>query len=201
MLPFLYLPCLIYAQDYTFLLNEINSNSNRRFRFGSNINGVIFYATQLPDLPNPISPTQKSFYIVFENCDIFDLEWFETEVLKSLNSATWYFVVAYLNYRDNGIYKRLHTNHYIYPSAYFSLHGNSKICILHNWLVSKQIEPLKESYGIDNNMINDVTVYFSVSHDNVVNEWPCSNDEDFEINPNIGDWLGSAQTSFLSFFY
>jgi hypothetical protein len=92
-------PYLAKVQDYTFLYNERNSNSNRRFRFASNINGIRFYAN-ITDIPKPNIPARKSFSLVFQDCDIFDKKLFESYLLNYLNPDTWYIVVAYLNYSD-----------------------------------------------------------------------------------------------------
>lgn len=137
-----YSPYLAKIRDYTFLLNARNSNSNCRFRFGSNIKGIRFYATPLPDLPKVNSPNPKSFYLVFEFMDIFDMESFKQEVLKHVDSETWYFIVAYIH--SDSKYKRLESNHYVYSSSHFSLEDNTKVDILHRWLISKQMEFLKE---------------------------------------------------------
>lgn len=88
-------PYLAKVQDYTFLYNERNSNSNRRFRFGSNINGIRFYAN-ITDLPKPNIPARKSFSLVFQDCDIFDKKLFESSLLNYLNPDTWYIVIATL---------------------------------------------------------------------------------------------------------
>lgn len=173
MVNFLYPRSLFNVQDYTFLYNERNSNSNRRFRFGSNINGIRFYAN-ITDLPKPNIPTRKSFSLVFQDCDIFDKKLFESYLLNYLNPDTWYIVVAYLNYSDSDsdYYKNLHTNHFIHPSNHFYPEDKAKIGILYTWLsISREIDRLEESYNIQNIMINHVTVYFSVIDDSISENW------------------------------
>lgn len=51
---------LIRRSDYTFLYNQRDSNSNRRFRFGSNINGIRFYAN-ITNLPLGLGPNKQFF--------------------------------------------------------------------------------------------------------------------------------------------
>lgn len=90
-----------FFYDYTFLLNERNSNSNCRVRFApKRKNGIRLYAN-ITDIPKPSIPPRISFCLLFQDCDIFDKKLFESHLLKYLNPDTWYFVVAYINYSDN----------------------------------------------------------------------------------------------------
>lgn len=159
--------------NYLFLYNERNSNSNRRFRFASNINHLraLRSFASLTDLPKPSIPPRQPFSLVFQDSDIFNKEFFESYLLNYLNPDTWYFVVAYLNYSDGDNWKNLQTNHFIHPSDYFSMEDNAKIDILHTWLISKEIKRLKESYNLEDEKINYITVYFSVIDDSISNNW------------------------------
>ena len=78
-------------------------------------------------------------------------------MLKYLNPDTWYFIIACINYLDNdNTYKCLETKHHIYPSETFNPEGKARIDVLHTWLIPK------EGYNFDNDMINYVSIYFSV---------------------------------------
>lgn len=160
---------LIYTYKYTFLFNERNSNSNRRFRFASNLNGVRFYAN-ITNLPHPTTLTRQSFYILFNGCEIFDRTDFHNQLLKYLNPDTWYFIIACINYLDNdNTYKCLETKHHVYPSEAFNPEGKARIDVLHAWLIPK------EGYNFDNDMINCVSIYFSVIDNKICDDRPSDN--------------------------
>lgn len=169
-------------KNYTFLFNEINSNSNCRSLLGPSPKyGVRFYSSPSSSQPDPefYTPEKKSFCITFDKDTIFVEEWFEQEVVKYLNPSTFYFVHAYVNYKENVIKKNLSAPlQLMFPYKIYAFKG--RISYLYERLTYVQIQYLQDTYGVQAHMINHITVYFSVADDNLVNELPCSNNLDLE---------------------